>query len=430
MKANQIHYVPLLMIAYLVCMVSCAVYYVLPESHHRATSNHSNTLQHYIINSESYFTSNTQFIFLPGKHRLYKSLLVRNVCNLTLQGVSPQTMRSTSIYCKTKNYLGILNSDQVELKFISTKGCGYSSESGLGIALNIFNSSNIVVMNCLIICQSRQCGLVARDTFNSVQLFKITSNYLMIAYNWANKSNVTVQDYHHKSRPMFKHSAITIYLDQNLNDNHHVTIQLSNIFLKGHKAIKVTCWLSRGIRSITFKKIRLVGVMLKEDAIIVAISTGNRNVYYGSNQFVTFISFNDCIFKNISSKAQRNVPALFHVVEGHLFQSYLYLHFFISNCEFVSMRSVMVLEAKLSANLISPTSTIVLHITNSSFSAIVDAIFVIWIGGAHMFLEGPVTFTKIETRISMITIVKGACYKLGWRDYQVFLKSSLFLHCN
>ena len=82
-------YIRVLLLLMVTCMVyttNCVAYYVVPDDHYLDTDYGNNTLQHYLNNSEKYFTSHTQLLFLPGKHHLHTDLVIQGVQNLTLQG--------------------------------------------------------------------------------------------------------------------------------------------------------------------------------------------------------------------------------------------------------------------------------------------------------------------------------------------------------
>lgn len=66
--------------------VSTEIYYVTPDSH--TVNNYTNTLQHYVDNSKSYFTNlkDVQLHFLPGTHFLNKSFIIKKILFLTLSG--------------------------------------------------------------------------------------------------------------------------------------------------------------------------------------------------------------------------------------------------------------------------------------------------------------------------------------------------------
>ena len=397
------------MVACSVCITNCTVYYVLPDDDHRITSNHTNTLRHYLINSENHFTSHTQFIFLPGKHHLHKMLLVKSVLNITLQGISPQKMYTTTIYCTSRAHVSIIDSENVNIKYLNIKECGHFGTNGACIALDIFNSSNVVVTIFLITCKFHQCGLAVINAFNSVQLLNVTSSHLMIAHNRTrSNSNVTICDYQHIRHPIFSQNAIIIFLKQNSND---IIIQLSNITLKEDKAITIICLLSTGKTIITFARIIVFGLLIKEEVIVV--STSDHFYDYNNNQMTAMIIFRQCHFENIRSEIQNNVPTLFTIIEKHSYQSYLFLSIIISSCNFANISSALLFKTHLETNIVSPTSTLLLQISNSSFSVIEDTTFVILIEGAHLVLEGPVTFTEIKSEMSIIQIVKGAISLFG-----------------
>ena len=50
------------------------------------TCYHCHNLQHYLLNTSKYFTSNTQLLFLPGLHHLHTDLIIQNVHNISLIG--------------------------------------------------------------------------------------------------------------------------------------------------------------------------------------------------------------------------------------------------------------------------------------------------------------------------------------------------------
>ena len=117
MLHGQMHitYLLLLIVSSLAYTTNCLVYYVVPDDHYLAAN--SNTLQHYLNNSDTYFTSNTQLVFLPGKHHLYTDLTVENVMNISLHGVNQTEMSNTIIHCTTSTRVIIINSDNICIRY-------------------------------------------------------------------------------------------------------------------------------------------------------------------------------------------------------------------------------------------------------------------------------------------------------------------------
>ena len=77
------------MVTCLVYTTNCVVYYVIPDDHYLDTDYGNNyTLQHNLNNSEKYFTSHTQLVFLPGKHHFHTDLVIQDVHDFTLRGLT------------------------------------------------------------------------------------------------------------------------------------------------------------------------------------------------------------------------------------------------------------------------------------------------------------------------------------------------------
>ena len=73
----------LLIILILLSATTCVIYNVTPDD---TTCHHCHNLQHYLLNTTKYFTSNTQLLFLPGLHHLHTNLIIQNVHNISLIG--------------------------------------------------------------------------------------------------------------------------------------------------------------------------------------------------------------------------------------------------------------------------------------------------------------------------------------------------------
>ena len=90
-------------------IVICTYYNVIPDDHD-STCNHCHTLQHYLLNINKYFTSNTQLLFLPGLHNLRDDLIIQNVHNISLIGSAANgTTLNTIIQCNRLPSIVIAN---------------------------------------------------------------------------------------------------------------------------------------------------------------------------------------------------------------------------------------------------------------------------------------------------------------------------------
>ena len=75
------------------------VYTVTPDDLN-TTCHHCHNLQHYLLNTTKYFTSNTQLLFLPGLHHLHTDLIIQNVYNISLVGKTTNATQNVVIQCQ------------------------------------------------------------------------------------------------------------------------------------------------------------------------------------------------------------------------------------------------------------------------------------------------------------------------------------------
>ena len=86
---SPIGYTVLLVVS-LQSITSDNVYTVTQDDRYypNTTCDHCHNLQHYLLNTTKYFTSNTQLLFLAGLHHLKTDLIIQNVHNISLIGNS------------------------------------------------------------------------------------------------------------------------------------------------------------------------------------------------------------------------------------------------------------------------------------------------------------------------------------------------------
>lgn len=66
---------------------SSTTYFVKPD-HSHYPSNNTHTLDHYLVNSDLYFTSHTRLQFFPGMYHLKSNFILQNVKNFTVTGIA------------------------------------------------------------------------------------------------------------------------------------------------------------------------------------------------------------------------------------------------------------------------------------------------------------------------------------------------------
>ena len=107
---------PLLLLLLLQRLTTGNVYTVTPDNDPNTTCHHCHNLQHYLLNTTKYFTSNTQLLFLPGLHHLQTDLIIKNVHNISLIGSTTNgTTADAIIQCEKKLTISIAFIDIVNL---------------------------------------------------------------------------------------------------------------------------------------------------------------------------------------------------------------------------------------------------------------------------------------------------------------------------
>ena len=79
-------------------------------------------VQHYLLNTTKYFTSNTQLLFLPGIHHLHTDIIIQKVHNILLVGNATQDV---VIWCERFSSAGVLmvNITNVAIRDLIIKDC-------------------------------------------------------------------------------------------------------------------------------------------------------------------------------------------------------------------------------------------------------------------------------------------------------------------
>ncbi len=137
----------IILFALLYCSVSAtAEYYVRPSTtstSYPACQEPCLTLEDYVRNATEYFTSNTEFIFLEGEHQLNAALMLDNVTNITLRGISPE-LTATIILLKNSD-ISYTNSQDIFLSSLQVLFHGeVSNQSSSAL---IFDQTEFIEIN-------------------------------------------------------------------------------------------------------------------------------------------------------------------------------------------------------------------------------------------------------------------------------------------
>ena len=132
-------------------------------------------LSYYIADNASYLTDNTVFYFLEGTHTLQDTLYIRNVSNITLQGLGHieqgfhvTIMQSTSIIkCSDKSRCGIqfTSSSDVVLRSLTIANSGFYWHPYYSVSLYIVDI-NSLTLECVSLQNSSGDGLFLLNVYD------------------------------------------------------------------------------------------------------------------------------------------------------------------------------------------------------------------------------------------------------------------------
>jgi len=118
----------------------------------KTTCHHCHNLQHYLLNTTKYFTSNTQILFLTGLHHLHTDLIIQNVHNISLIG--SRTNSLTIIQCNSSVGIVMTNITNLIVTIITVRNC-------LG---NEYNNATVLIKQCTNV---QQRHVVIEESHNS-----------------------------------------------------------------------------------------------------------------------------------------------------------------------------------------------------------------------------------------------------------------------
>ena len=140
----------LLLLPSLLHITTGSVYNVTPDDDPNTTCHHCHNLQHYLLNTSKYLTSNTKLLFLPGLHHLHTDLIIQNIHNISLIGSTTNGKTpDTVVQCNSSVGIILRNITNLAMKNIIIKNCTkcYHELSILYTDLFIKDCSNFQLNN-------------------------------------------------------------------------------------------------------------------------------------------------------------------------------------------------------------------------------------------------------------------------------------------
>ena len=198
--------------------INCAVYNVTPDD--------DRNLQHYLLNTTKYFTSNTQLLFLPGLHHLHTNLIIQNVHNISLIGSTTNgTTPDTVIQCDSSVGIVMNNITSLTMKNITIQNC--MAQHGSQRAAIIITQNSFIQIHHVQICQvSKQPSLLAVNILGDSSFNNMMCNGIHLYYYDTEivSKNHTILLKHHNSK-----YGIRVYMFQH---TYRITLKVSDIFVQ------------------------------------------------------------------------------------------------------------------------------------------------------------------------------------------------------
>ena len=196
MQMKSFSYLSLLLLsASLLHTTSSSVYYVIPDEHY-TTNNNTYTLQHYLNNTNKYFTSHTQLHFLPGQYYLNTDLIIQHVNNLSLIGNRTNEVINSVIKCTSPAGIVVVGSSNIVIANIVMNECGKGKRRTTKIS-KAFHSTSLFITNSRFVSithfypaqRSRNCGygLILMNVMGN--LTDINANFIVIWYDNSASNN-------------------------------------------------------------------------------------------------------------------------------------------------------------------------------------------------------------------------------------------------
>ena len=180
------------MVILLLRIVNSNLYYVIPDDRY-STNNNTHVLQHYLNNTNKYFTSHTQLQFLYGRYFLNNDLIINNVTNFSLVGYKIKKLVHTVIRCNSPTGIVVVNSSNVTISNIEMYECG--NNYSYSVRSDIYKHGQVVFSSLLIIscssftssyfksfCYQKLCSFNLINVIGFTALSHLSSHCLAVWY--------------------------------------------------------------------------------------------------------------------------------------------------------------------------------------------------------------------------------------------------------
>ena len=372
------HFYLLLLVTSLLHITTSNVYYVMPDNHYHPISDNTHTLQHYLNNTNKYFTSNTQLHFLPGQYYLNNDLIIQGVSNFLLIGNRTNEVINTVINCTLPAGVVVVDSSNIIIANIVMNECGNDYRSftnnifqiqGRDIkSLLVLDSKCITITYFYSLWHQKLCGLEFVNALES-KLSNVISNYLSIWYIGNSNSMINTTDMLFIEKFQSYDDMENIYtmkIEWHKTD-FNFKAAISNVNFTSKLALHVTCLHCLGNNTVTINNCVFNDVHMDSHNLTINNFNDHNNsypLYYYDDIYKCYDDICDAkivilYFGCLRNHASENKLYFIHCkfINNSRSQKLLLLNMensyntkiplvFVNNCEFYNNKNIQLLLVK------------------------------------------------------------------------------------
>ena len=379
----------LLVLATILAMIPAhhsTIYTVTPDDHYypNTTCHHCHNLQHYLLNSTKYFTSNTQLLFLPGLHHLHTDLIIQNVHNISLIGSTANgtTLDTVIIQCNSSVGITISNITDLTMMKLLIENCR-NENNFYNIEHRMYIGNGMILSHCYNVQLHNitvyKSTILAVNVLGISSFINVTSHELKVEYNEVKVYNVynklLLENYQIPSFAKDRYNIFTIHFHQ---ESYKIEFEVYNT--------KFTAL--SGVVQLT----NTFGSFIHFNQCIVEhFNSSKSDWFYFDAPYETHnqVTFTNCVFRN-------NTFHRLFAVKGNVNTR-------LESCIF-NYNQFRVIE------MTDSSDQNYMEIKNTSFYAITSDRSLIYISNALLHLEGPVMFVKLKAHRILCTDNHISCH--------------------
>ena len=265
------HYLLLLLVTSLLHTTTSTVYYVMPDDHYHPINDNTYTLQHYLNNTNKYFTSNTQLHFLPGQYYLNNDLIIQGISNFSLIGNRTNEVINTVINCTSSAGIAVVDSSNIVITNIVTNECGNdhnfirihdnSITRRCLISLFVFNCNSFICTYFHSFSHHKPSGLVLSNVRENTMLENISASHLLVHHTENSiESTSAILPTHFLSVDNFQiyHEIQDMHAIEIKHTNVSYRVKITNVIFSTILALYINC-IDCSSHSTTISKCDFVG---------------------------------------------------------------------------------------------------------------------------------------------------------------------------